>query len=132
MTCEELRPLVTGIASLPEGDLEREAFLAHARSCPGCMEELRKSERLLRLIESAPLPAPSSSALLRASAPIVAELRPRRAWPLRAGAALLGFALLLLVPRHREPESWTPALLVAALVEALEVSASVRSTSLGR
>jgi hypothetical protein len=123
VTCEELRAQAPFVAALPPGDPEREAYLAHASSCPGCMEELRKSEKLLRLIESVPPPAPSAAALRRASAPIVAELRPRGAWAARAGAALLGFAVLVLVARHRDAESWAPALLVAALSAALAATA---------
>jgi hypothetical protein len=126
MTCAERRAQAAGIAALPEGDPEREAYLAHARECPGCLEELRKSEKLVRLLESARLPAPSPEALRRASAHVLAGLaRPRMAWAARGGAAVAAFALLLLAARHRDPEGWAAALIIAALAAALAATAGV-------
>ena len=81
--CDELRATAAGIAALPAGDPEREAFLAHARGCAGCMEALREGEKIVAALGSAGLPPPSSRALKRASAPILAELSPSR-WRLRA------------------------------------------------
>ena len=123
-TCDELRPKAAGIAALPQGDPEREAFLAHARSCPGCMEALREGEKLIAALAKAELPQPSSRALRRASAPILAELTPSR-WATRALAALLAFAVPLLFSRHREVEGWAAAAVVLALAAALSASAGV-------
>jgi hypothetical protein len=128
MTCAELRAKAAGVAALPPGDPEREEYLAHARECPGCMEELRKSEKLLRALDAARLPPPSAQALRRAAAPILAELSPalpRGAWAVRGAAAIAAFALLLLVARHREVEGWAAAILIAALASALAASAGV-------
>jgi len=116
--CDELRPKAAGIAALPEGDPERESFLAHARSCSGCMEALREGETLLAALARAELPRPSSRALRRASAPILAELTPSR-WGLRALAALVAFAIPLLFSRHRDTEGWIAALAVLVLATAL-------------
>ena len=112
--CDEMRPKAAGIAALPEGDPERESFLAHARGCPGCMQALREGEKLLEALARAELPTPSSRALRRASAPILADLTPSR-WGLRALAALVAFAIPLLFSRHRDTEGWTAALVVLAL-----------------
>jgi hypothetical protein len=136
MTCEELRPQAAGVAALPEGDPGRDEYLAHARGCAGCMEELRKGEQLIRLLAAARLPAPSAEALRRASDPILATLSrdwtkkklfffSPRAWALRAGAAVAAFAMLVLVARHLDPEAWVPALVVAALAAALAGTAGV-------
>lgn len=116
--CDELRPKAAGIAALPEGDPEREAFLAHARGCPGCTEALREGEKLVAALARAELPRPSSRALRRASAPILAELTPSR-WHLRAAAALLAFAIPLLFSRHRDTEGWAAAAVVLVLAAAL-------------
>jgi hypothetical protein len=116
--CDELRPKAAGIAALPEGDPEREAFLAHARGCPGCMEALREGEKLVAALARAELPKPSARALRRASAPILADLTPSR-WLLRAFAALLAFAIPLLFSRHRDAEGWVAALVVLVLATAL-------------
>ena len=128
MTCAELRAKAAGIAALPEGDPEREEYLAHARECPGCAEELRKNEKVLRALDAARLPTPSAQALRRAAAPVLAELLPplpRGAWAARGGAAIAAFALLLLVARHRDAEGWTAAILIAALASALAATAGV-------
>jgi hypothetical protein len=120
--CDELRANAAGIASLPAGDPEREAFLAHARTCPGCMEAFREGERLAAALGRSELPAPSRAAMQRAAAPIVARLRLSR-WPLRAGAALAAFAVPVLFARHRDMEGWAAALLVLALAAALDATA---------
>ena len=120
--CDELRPNAAGIAALPEGDAEREAWLAHARTCPGCTQALRESEKMLALLRESTLPPPSAGALRRASAPILAELRPVR-WPLGAVTALVAFAIPVLFARHRDPEGWAAALLVLLLATALSASA---------
>jgi len=116
--CDELRPKAAGIAALPEGDPEREEFLAHARGCPGCTQALREGERLFAALTKAELPQPSSRALRRASAPILAELTPSR-WLLRGSAAVLAFAIPLLFSRHRDAEGWAAAMLVLVLAAGL-------------
>src|SRR2546430_1185976 len=107
---------------LPEGDLDRETFFAHARGCSGCMEALREGEKLVAALASAELPPPSRRALRRASAPILAELTPSR-WPLRAAAAVAAFAIPILFSHHRDLEGWAAALLVLTLATALSATA---------
>jgi hypothetical protein len=122
--CDELRPKAAGIAALPERDPERGAYLEHARGCEGCMQALREGDKLMRLLESAPQPPPSPEALRRASAQIRAELQPRSAsWALRIGAAVAGFAVILLIARHRDAEGWAAALVVLACAAALAATA---------
>jgi len=123
-TCEELRPKAAGVAALAPGDPEREAYLEHARGCPGCMEALRQGEKLVGLLGRAALPPPSADALSRASAPVLRELRSTR-WPLRAAAALAAFAIPVLFARHRDWEGWAAAVLVLALATALSASAGM-------
>lgn len=123
-TCDDLRPSAAGVASLPAGDPDRETFLAHARTCDGCMQALREGEKLVAALGRVQLPGPAASALERASAPILRELRPTR-WPLRAAAALLAFAIPVLFSRHRDWEGWSAALVVLALATALSASAGV-------
>jgi len=123
-TCEELRAKAAGVASLPEDDPERQEYLRHARTCPGCAAALRDGEKLLSVLARAELPPPSPRALERASAPILAEMRPRR-WPLRAAAALAAFAVPLLFSRHRDWEGWAAALVVLAVATALSTTAGV-------
>src|SRR5437867_5523654 len=90
----------------------------------------------MRLLESVPMTAPSAEALRRASDPILATLSTdwtkkklffssRRAWTLRAGAAAAAFGALLVIARHRDPEAWAPALVVAALAAVLAATAGV-------
>jgi len=120
--CDDLRANAAGIAALPEGDLDRETFFAHARGCSGCMEALREGEKLVAALASAELPPPSRRALRRASAPILAELTPSR-WPLRAAAAVAAFAIPILFSHHRDLEGWAAALLVLTLATALSATA---------
>jgi hypothetical protein len=120
--CDELRPNAAGIAALPAGDPEREAYLAHARACAGCMEALRQGEKLVTVLGSARLPPPSSRALQRASAPILAELAPSR-WRLRAAAVLAGFAVPMLFSRDRDWEGWAAALVALVLATVLSATA---------
>jgi hypothetical protein len=122
--CEELRPKAAGVASLPEDDPERQEYLRHARTCPGCSAALQEGEKLFAVLARAELPRPSQRALDRASAPILAELRPLR-WPLRTVAALAAFAVPLLFSRHRDWEGWTAALVVLAVATALSTTARV-------
>jgi hypothetical protein len=96
----------------------------HAHTCAGCMEALREGEKLFAALGRAELPGPSPQALQRASAPILAELKPLR-WPLRAAAALAAFAIPVLFSRHRDWEGWAAALLVLGLSTALSVTAGV-------
>jgi hypothetical protein len=123
-TCEELRAKAAGVASLPEDDAERQEYARHARTCPGCMAALREGEKLLGALARAELPPPSRRALERASAPILADLRPLR-WPLRAVAALAAFAVPVLFSRHRDWEGWAAALVVLAGATALSMTAGV-------
>jgi hypothetical protein len=128
--CDERRPKAAGIAALSEGDPEREEFLRHARGCAGCMQALREGEKLLRLIESQPLPPPSQATLQRAAAPILAELRasapgpafPRK-WLLQGVATIPGFLLPLLIAKHLELAGWGAALLVLAAAALLAATA---------
>jgi hypothetical protein len=120
--CDELRASAAGIATLPEGDPDREAFFTHARECSGCMEALREGEKLFAALASARLPPPSPRALRRASSPILAELTPSR-WPVRAAAAVVAFAIPILFSRHRELEGWAAAFLVLALATTLSATA---------
>src|SRR5260370_4488741 len=99
------------------------------------MEALREGEKLMRLIESSPLPAPSPQALQRASAAILSELRaaskgPRLAtrrpkWLLQAAAAIPGFLLPILIARPLDREGWAAALLLLAAAAVLTASAGV-------
>ena len=122
--CDELRANAAGIAALPAGDPEREAWLAHARGCAGCMEALREGEKVVGALGSAGLPPPSSRALQRASAPILAQLAPSR-WRLRAAAVLVAFAVPMLFSRNRDWEGWAAALLALVLATVLSATAGV-------
>ncbi|HET9751719.1 MAG TPA: hypothetical protein VFP52_02110 [Myxococcales bacterium] len=123
--CEELRPKAAGIASLDESDPERQAYLAHARTCEGCMQALREGEKLMAALGRATLPAPSAQALLRASAPVLRELRPPSSWGLRAGSALAAAAVPILFARHHDWEGWAAALVVLAAATALGATAGL-------
>jgi hypothetical protein len=123
-TCDELRAKAAGVASLPEDDPERREYVRHARTCPGCSAALEAGERVLAALARAELPPPSRQALERASAPILAELRPVR-WRLRTVAALAAFAVPMLFSRHRDWEGWAAALVVLAVATALSVTAGV-------
>ena len=118
--CDERRLDAAGTASLPEGDPEREAYLAHARGCPGCLQAFRAGEKLMRMIEASPLPLPSREALERASAAIAAELRETKAraqarpgwiWP-AAAAAVAAFCVPVLLERQLQREGLAAAVLV--------------------
>jgi hypothetical protein len=123
-TCEELRAKATGVASLPEDDPEREEYVRHARTCPGCMAALQEGEKLHIALARAELPRPSRRALDRASTPILAELRPLP-WRLRTVAALAAFAVPLLFSLHRDWEGWAAALVVLAAATALSMTAGI-------
>lgn len=123
--CEELRPKAAGIASLPESDPERQAYLAHARSCAGCMQALHEGENLMAALGRSSLPAPSAKALRRASAPVLRELRPPSSWGLRAASALAAAAVPILFARHHDWEGWEAALLVLAGATALSATAGL-------
>ena len=119
--CEELRQNVAGIASLPPGDPEREEYLLHARACDACLRALGEGEKLMRLIEASPVPAPSREALQRASAAIASELRdssrlraparPKWIWP-AAAAAAAAFCVPLLFAQQLDREGLVAALVV--------------------
>lgn len=121
--CERLRPNAAGIASLPEGDPEREEFLAHARTCEGCMQALREGEQLMAALGRVTLPAPSAAALRRASAPVLRELAPVH-WPLPAAGALAA-AVPILFARHHDWEGWTAALVALVAASALAATAGM-------
>jgi hypothetical protein len=124
-SCEELRAKAAGIASLPEGDPEREAFVAHARGCAGCMQALREGEKLMAALGEVTLAAPSAQALRRASAPVLRELQPASSWGLRAGAALAAAAVPILFARHHDWEGWGAALVVLVAATALSATAGL-------
>jgi hypothetical protein len=123
--CEELRPKAAGIASLPESDPERQVYLAHARSCAGCMQALREGEKLMAALGRSTLPAPSARALRRASAPVLRELRPASSWGLRAASAVAAAAVPVLFARHHDWEGWGAALTVLALATVLSATAGL-------
>ena len=127
-TCDELRQDAAGIASLPEGDPEREQYLLHAGGCAGCLQALREGEKLMRAIEASPLPAPSKEALQRASAAIAAELRaparPRWIWP-AAAAAVAAFCVPILLSRQLDREGLAAALVVLIAATLLAGTAGV-------
>ncbi|HZX95906.1 MAG TPA: hypothetical protein VFE90_15395 [Myxococcales bacterium] len=122
--CDELRAKAAGVASLPEGDPERQAFLEHARTCPGCLEALREGETLMAALGRASLPAPSAAALRRASEPVLRELRPVR-WRLKALAAIAAAAVPILFARHHDWQGWAAALVVLFAATALSASAGL-------
>jgi hypothetical protein len=123
MRCDEVRGQAGALASLPRVDLERQAALEHARSCPECAAALREGERVLALLDALPPPPPPSPDVLRrASAKIVADLdRAARgsAWSLLAppAALALGWALLVSLARHLfgEPTAWVESVVVLCL-----------------
>lgn len=124
--CDELRPNAAGIASLPDGDPERQRYLSHARTCPGCMSALRESEQLMHALAASTLPPPSPQALRRARDPVLAELRrgrPNRV--LQAAAVLPGFAIALLLARHLGMEGLAAAVVVLVAAGALSASSGV-------
>jgi len=123
-TCDQLRPQAAGISALPPDDRERIAWLEHARGCPGCMEAFRQGEKLTGLLARSTLPPPSADALARASAPVLRALR-STSWPLRAGAAIVAFAIPMLFSHHRDWEGWVAAALVLALATGLSATAGV-------
>ena len=125
--CDQLRPDAPGIASLPDGDPEREKYLLHARGCEACLKALREGEKLMRLIEASPLPAPSREALQRASAAIAAELRApapaRWIWP-AAAAAIAAFSVPILLSQQLDREGIGAALIVLLAATLLAGTAS--------
>ncbi|MGZ6142514.1 MAG: hypothetical protein ACXWLM_04205 [Myxococcales bacterium] len=122
--CDELRPKAAGIASLPEGDPEREEFLRHARGCEGCMRALREGERLMRMLAEVPMPAPSPEALQRAREAVLAEMRPARPeWALKAAAAIAGFFVPLFVARHLDATGLAAALVTLLAATLLSATA---------
>src|SRR5438067_143653 len=96
------------------------------------LDELRRRLRLpedadeeaVGALGSAGLPPPSSRALQRASAPILAQLAPSR-WRLRAAAVLVAFAVPMLFSRNRDWEGWAAALLALVLATVLSATAGV-------
>ena len=127
--CERIRAEAPGLMSLPAGDPERVAALAHAAAhCPRCEKALRQAERLQALlgdVQPAPLPA---AALARAAQAIEDELRRERrrrsVWS--AGAAAVLMALLVGLAPHRKGSAadWLVAsglALVALALSALSV-----------
>jgi hypothetical protein len=88
------------------------------------MEAFRDGEKVYSALSGVRTPAPSAAALRRASAPILADLRPSH-WPVRAAAATLAFAIPLLFARHRDWEGWTAALLALVVATSLSATAGV-------
>ena len=77
--CEELRANAAGIASLAASATERVQAYAHARPCPDCLTALEEGERLITLLDSTPLEAPSAAALAAARAAVLDEMAGRAA-----------------------------------------------------
>jgi hypothetical protein len=71
--CEEVQAQAAGLTALPDYDPERRAAFDHATRCFPCGRALRESARMMEMLERAVLPPPSSEALQRAAAPILAE-----------------------------------------------------------
>lgn len=125
--CDQLEARSMALASLPEGDPERAAAEAHARSCAGCARSLRQGGQLLRLVEAELRPAPSAEMLRRAGRAVIARLErdapaaDARTRLLGAAGAALAFAVLVATNRHlpHDPESWVVAGAVASLAALL-------------
>src|SRR5262245_18522294 len=105
--CDQIRSRSTALAALGPGDPERDAALAHARCCPGCVRELHEGARLLELldVELRREPPPSEAVLKRVHHAVLAEfeIEAQRAQPrwrsqvAFAGSSALAFALLVLL-----------------------------------
>src|SRR5437762_3468325 len=102
----------------PDPPLDSDVRSAVRAALEALPESQREGERLFAALTKAELPQPSSRALRRASAPILAELTPSR-WLLRGSAAVLAFAIPLLFSRHRDAEGWAAAMLVLVLAAGL-------------
>jgi len=113
MTCAELQERSLALVTLPDGDAERAEAEEHGRSCLACADALAQARAMLKLLDRHGAPAPpSEAALRRAGAGILADMRrepPGRAWP--SLAAIVGFALVALLAKHRVTE---PVALVGA------------------
>lgn len=104
--CEEVQAQAAGLTALPDYDPERRSAFDHATKCFPCGRALRESARMMEMLERAVLPPPSSEALQRAAAPILAEFdasvqsAPVRAerswsWAMILPAAVAGGAIAL-------------------------------------
>ena len=129
--CEQVGSRSIALAALSPNDPEREAAVAHARSCPGCAQALREGTLLLELIDLELRPLPLTEAVLqRVERAVLAEVdgaRAPRAAPgcqahlVFAASAALAFALLVLLSRQRAPDlgSWIVAAAAASLAALL-------------
>jgi hypothetical protein len=87
--------------------------------CPECAQNLQ----LFSLLGKATLPGPSDAALQKASAPILAELRPKMKRQWIALAALASFIAPIFYFKHHFSGEWTAALVVLAAAVILASSA---------
>jgi hypothetical protein len=124
--CAEIAADALALEALPPDAPERASAEAHARTCADCTRALDEARGLLALLDTAAPPAPSSSALARASAAVVAESDREAAG--RAGlavsAAVLAVWALPLALMRAPVESGPPFTLSLALA-VLALTASV-------
>jgi hypothetical protein len=150
MICREIVDNAAGLASLPDGDVERGAAYAHAQQCHRCAAALSEGEDVLALLDELPPPPPPSPELLRrvaaqisadltrvarivptapASAPAPASTRAwgrARSLGVPALLVLLGFVVLALrLHRHLSPEIWAQSL---ALVTVAAIGGALAAT----
>jgi hypothetical protein len=106
-----------------------EASPSHLRECAECTAAVREGQSLHELLGRDRLEPPSAEALSKASSPILADLRRPKArpaaWLWQAGAALVAFAIPLLMARHRDDQGWSAALVVLLAAAILAGSAGV-------
>jgi hypothetical protein len=86
--CDEIAADAVGLLALPADAAERAGAEEHARTCAACARALAEGRQVLSMLDAASLPAPSSAALARASAAVLAELD-ARAGAVRITAAVL-------------------------------------------
>ncbi|HEV3030500.1 MAG TPA: hypothetical protein VG319_02600 [Polyangia bacterium] len=77
--CDDIAADAMGLAALPPEAPERRRAEEHARTCAACARTLAEGGRLLAMLDTSILPAPSPAALQRASAAVLAELDDERA-----------------------------------------------------
>jgi len=102
---EHIDANAAGALALPEGHPEREAALAHARSCPSCQAALDEAAFLFAELGALePLPPPSAAALSRTLEAVRAEMRreQRRALlPSQIAGTLAAFIVVVILSHHR-------------------------------
>jgi hypothetical protein len=92
---EHIVAIAAGLASLPELDPEVVVARRHAASCPRCAEALDDGERLMALVDAAPMPSPREATLARIAQALAAQIAssPRWTW---APYAAVGVAWVLI------------------------------------